>query len=1013
MSTYTYTPNLYQFPSLLKALAQTSGPSPSLDLRFALDKSLTAYRGPTPSFSRASSGTYFGSDGILRTMGLNLLLYSEDFTNGTYWSGGSTARSGNTAVAPDGSLTADTITFNSGSQIYQNPQISSSIGTVSVYVKKVDHRYFSAQIETSSTAHRAVFDLDTALVTDTTSGTSASISDAGNGWFRCSVTKTVAGTTAIWVTFQQSATATFSTGSGSKQFYMWGAQSEIGSSLNTYSKTTSASNSGPRFDHTYNGTSWISRGLLVEEQRTNLFQQSEDFSNAYWVKTNSSILSNSATSPDGNNTADKIVEDTSNNAHYIQKTLGGASATYSLSIYAKAGGRNWILLGWWDGAANRNAYFNISSGSVGTISGSVSTSIVSVGNGWFRCTVTHTSAISVMYTQCATSDGVSSYTGDGTSGVFIWGAQLEAGAFPTSYIPTTSASATRSADVCQITGSDFSSFWNASEGSFVAEFDNATPSSGPSWYPMIFAASDAATNAKRMFFFGEIPTNNFGWLVSDGTTASKISPTPYIGNTTPVTSAMCYKLNDLGISLNGGAVLTDLSQPMPTGIDRLQIGHNASANTLCGHIARLRYFKKRLPNATLQLLSEPDPTLNLQFALNKTLTPVVGPTPSFSRASTGTYFNASGVLTSASINTPRFDHVYSGGQWVSRGLLVEEQRTNILNYSEDFSNAYWFKFNSPTLTANTSETTSPDGTNSATKVVSGTTSETDIYKTGLYSGSGSITFSIYAKAGTSNFFGIGLNGGGYDFTVNFDLSNGTYNQRNLNGYTGTSISMTGVGNGWYRCSLTANNLSVSTGVYLYCCANSLSTSSTTSGNSNYLFGAQLEVGSFATSYIKSNSGSSVTRSADVCQITGTSFNWMWNQGEGSVVAEFDRSMAGSVTSDSMIYIAAGTGAPSNIQNGAYITSANITTYGYDSAFTYNFNHGSQLANTVYKVATAIKLNDFASSLNGLAVLTDNSGTVGTNERLLIGHLDWSGGNRLNGHIAKLIYYPARLTNTKL
>ncbi len=344
---------------------------------------------------------------------------------------------------------------------------------------------------------------------------------------------------------------------------------------------------------------------------------------------------------------------------------------------------------------------------------------------------------------------------------------------------------------------------------------------------------------------------------------------------------------------------------------------------------------------------------------------------------------------------------------------MEEQRTNILNYSEDFSNAYWFKFNSPTLTANTSETTSPDGTNSATKVVSGTTSETDIYKTGLYSGSGSITFSIYAKARTSNFFGIGLNGGGYDFTVNFDLSNGTYNQRNLNGYTGTSISMTGVGNGWYRCSLTANNLSVSTGVYLYCCANSLSTSSTTSGNSNYLFGAQLEVGSFATSYIKSNSGSSVTRSADVCQITGTSFNWMWNQGEGSVVAEFDRSMAGSVTSDSMIYIAAGTGAPSNIQNGAYITSANITTYGYDSAFTYNFNHGSQLANTVYKVATAIKLNDFASSLNGLAVLTDNSGTVGTNERLLIGHLDWSGGNRLNGHIAKLIYYPARLTNTKL
>jgi hypothetical protein len=195
------------------------------------------------------------------------------------------------------------------------------------------------------------------------------------------------------------------------------------------------------------------------------------------------------------------------------------------------------------------------------------------------------------------------YAGDGSSYFDSWGYQMEAGSFPTSYIPTTSSSSTRSADVCQITGSDFSGFWNASEGSFVAEFDNATPSSGPSWYPMIFAASDAATNAKRMFFFGEIPTNNFGWLVSDGTTASKISPTPYIGNTTPVTSAMCYKLNDLGISLNGGAVLTDLSQPMPTGIDRLQIGHNASANTLCGHIARLRYYPTRLTNTKLQQLS--------------------------------------------------------------------------------------------------------------------------------------------------------------------------------------------------------------------------------------------------------------------------------------------------------------------------------------------------------------------------------------------------------------------------
>ena len=411
---------------------------------------------------------------------------------------------------------------------------------------------------------------------------------------------------------------------------------------------------------------------------------------------------------------------------------------------------------------------------------------------------------------------------------------------------------------------------------------------------------------------------------------------------------------------------------------------------------------------------DPMPALDLNFATNRSLPADYGPTPSFSRASTGTYFNSSGVLTLAAINAPRFDHTYNGTSWISRGLLVEEQRTNSLTYSENFSNAYWTKFNSPTLTADTSETTSPDGNNAATKVVSGTTSETDIYRTGIYSGSAAITFSIYAKAGTSNFFGIGLNGGAADFTVNFDLSNGTYNQRNSTGYTGTSISITSVGNGWYRCSLTVTNPSVSTGVYLYCCANSASTSATTSGNSMYLFGAQFEVGAFQTSYIKSNSGSSTTRSADVCQITGSDFSSFWNASEGSVAVEYIQhkplnigtvvSFSDGGTSNVLYdYASEGTSGGTDYGPSFYIRSG--------GTFTVE-NNNSPIGSGLQKYAVTFKANDFAMSYLGRTVQTDTTVTLPTVNQMGIGKALFA-QYPFSGHISRLRYFNTRLTNSKL
>jgi hypothetical protein len=191
--------------------------------------------------------------------------------------------------------------------------------------------------------------------------------------------------------------------------------------------------------------------LLLEPQRTNLNLYSEDLGNAYWSKFQSSVTTNVTTSPDGTTNADKLIEDTSTNFHSVfintafSVTIG---QSYTRSIYAKADGRNWISLLIIDSTQYR-AFFNLSTGVVGTVSSGLTASIQSVGNGWYRCSVTRvaaTTSLTSMAIELASADNTGSYTGNGTSGVFLYGAQLELGAYPTTYIPTTTASATRIAD---------------------------------------------------------------------------------------------------------------------------------------------------------------------------------------------------------------------------------------------------------------------------------------------------------------------------------------------------------------------------------------------------------------------------------------------------------------------------------------------------------------------------------------------------------------------------------------
>jgi hypothetical protein len=171
----------------------------------------------------------------------------------------------------------------------------------------------------------------------------------------------------------------------------------------------------------------------------NLLTYTEQFDNAAWTKTRSSISANVASAPDGTTTADKIVEDTSNNSHFIAQSVSvAANASMAISIYAKPSGRDFLAIATQDQAGTfRTSYFNLSSGTVGTVAAGQTASILSSGDGWYRCTVVQsqsaTSGAFAFYPSPAAVNGSTTYLGNGTSGILIWGAQLELGTSATAY----------------------------------------------------------------------------------------------------------------------------------------------------------------------------------------------------------------------------------------------------------------------------------------------------------------------------------------------------------------------------------------------------------------------------------------------------------------------------------------------------------------------------------------------------------------------------------------------------
>ena len=364
----------------------------------------------------------------------------------------------------------------------------------------------------------------------------------------------------------------------------------------------------PRID--FDPVTLACKGLLVEEQRTNLLLRSEEFDNASWIKAATTITANAIASPDGATTTDKLIASAASAYHYAGQSCTVLSNTVvTLSIYAKAGEYGYIhLQATPDGTNYIFCGFDLTAGTAGTPvnagngSGAYGT-ITPVGGGWYRCTLTGIPSSTVANPLCAVyvhnaSTTYSLCTGNGTSGLYIWGAQLEAGAFPTSYIPTVASQVTRAADVASMTGANFSSWYRADEGSFVVSADTLTNNSLKNTVYLDNPASGyMSIKAGR-------PSGFTGFTVLDDAAAlsADLSGSAYSANGV-MTLALAYKANDFALSDRGGVVATDTSGSLPVGISAMGLGSDLVGNYQNGHIRSLSYYPKRLTNAELQALS--------------------------------------------------------------------------------------------------------------------------------------------------------------------------------------------------------------------------------------------------------------------------------------------------------------------------------------------------------------------------------------------------------------------------
>jgi hypothetical protein len=370
---------------------------------------------------------------------------------------------------------------------------------------------------------------------------------------------------------------------------------------------TEAAVNEARIDH--NPSTLAARGLLIEGARTNLQPYSADTTNTAtgWDVNFTTQVANFGIAPDGTQTSVQQTETglTTSTTNTLTLVTIPSGSPVTISSFLKAG----TVGGWFRfiGASTAgltngvSAFFDIASNAIGNLSArgtgtSLSSSLLSIGGGWYRPTVTYTVAsvtTAKLYLNTAQSDGSGNRDIDET--YEIWGSQIEAGGFASSYIPTVDAAVSRSADSCQTTDLAALGF-NAAEGAIVVEFE-FEGILGNQWVIQFDGGSSANRMALRSSGTSLGITGSTGGVTDLNITLA----TPPVARTR-YKVAFAYKNNDFAASLNGAAVVTDTSAQVPP-VTTFRVGSSIGSAEGFVWIKSIALYPTRLPNTALQELS--------------------------------------------------------------------------------------------------------------------------------------------------------------------------------------------------------------------------------------------------------------------------------------------------------------------------------------------------------------------------------------------------------------------------
>lgn len=709
----------------------------------------------------------------------------------------------------------------------------------------------------------------------------------------------------------------------------------------------------------------VGSGLLVEESRTNILLQSQTIDNAAWTKTNAGtgsvavVTADQGVAPDGTTTADRVQlalnggTTTSDLSWLRQAVTVSSSTTYAWSIWMKS---------------NTGSTYVVSLPDVTT--GALITATVTPE--WKRFDIASTTggAFTAGLPGIRLRGGLTPANSD-SADLLVWGGQLEVGAFPTSYIPTTTVAVARSADAIQGIGNLRSSTTGPAK-TILAQINGAQNQAG-------FGRIVSFNNAQN----SPITLNNNTSTIISHITAVNLTPSLGSGASTGlVKAAASMDASGRSIVGNNGTLLSDSNNYTNT---VLYIGNANSANYLGGYIQRLTLWPVRLPDNVLPALTDPlkTPTVGLDFANNNYTVnghPVALSSLVTNVNSTGGYCtNADGSLSLIAANLPR---VCSG-----TGLLVEETRTNVTPQSQAFANAAWLKLSSgtgiaPVVTGDFSA--APDGTTTASRVqlnVGGGSTASDISRVVQI-----ITIANTTPHATSYYFKSNT-GANYSIVVTDESNNNSV----------VTVTPT-----WTRYTIVHTSTS-STGRMQFALVGSV-----TPGTADILvWGAQLEAGSSPTSYIPTTTVA-VARSAD--NVTAVASGWLTQALQAAANSAYASfvipSMPTTLIAPRIFDQNAGA-------TGMYIStspnqSANALWANAAAAVTANF----YVPNSSSRAGVAMQSGAQSAVLNGGTVATATSATAITLGTITLGNRG-AGDRPLNGTIANFKAWNYKLPDAVL